>query len=251
MRLDYFPEIDGPQSYVTKDGRRILCKGGSDGGTSTTTQSIPDELKPLATAYANKAIGLSDQGYTPYTGQRYADLTTNQNNAVNMIENRATNGSATLNNAESNLNQMMSGSASNPYLDAAVQKAQNSVTSNFNTAAVNSGSFGNTGTQQQYAQNLSDTASNMYGAAYDADQNRRLQAINSAPTFANQAYTDANQLMTAGQTQQDQNQQALDYGYSQYQDSQNLPYKQLAAMSGVFGSNLGGTSTTTQSGGGK
>ena len=91
----------------------------------------------------------------------------------------------------------------------------------------------------------------MYGNAYDADQARRLQAIQMAPTYGNQAYTDAAQLMGAGQTQQDQAQQGLDYGYSQYQDAQNLPYKQLAAMSGVFNSNLGGTSTTTQSGGGK
>lgn len=225
--------------------------GGGGGGNSTTTQSIPDELKPLASAYASKAINLGNQSYTPYTGQRYADLNDTQNQALKMIENRATNGSSTLNNAESNLNQMISGNQSNPYLDQAVQRAQDSVTSNFNTAAVNSGSFGNTGTQAQYAKNLSDTASTMYGNAYDSDQNRRLQAINSAPTFANQAYTDAAQLASAGQTKQDQAQQNLDYGYSQYQDQQNLPYRQLAAMSGVFNSNLGGTSTTTSDSGGK
>lgn len=225
--------------------------GSGGGGSSTTVQSIPDELKPLATAYTNKAINLANTGYTPYTGQRYADMTGNQNAAIGMIQQRALNGSPTLDNAESNLNGMISGGDTNPYLDSAVQKAQNSVTSNFNTAAVNSGSFGNTGTQEQYAKNLSDTASSMYGAAYDSDQNRQLQAINSAPTFANQAYTDAGQLMNAGQAQQDQAQQNLDYGYSNYQDQQNLPYKQLAAMSGVFGSNLGATSTTTQNGGGK
>jgi len=227
----------------------------SDGGggrdqTSTTTQSIPDELKPLATAYTNKAINLSNTGYDQYNGQRYADMNTIQNDAIGKIQNRADNGSATMNNAENNLNGMISGGATNPYLDKAVQKAQDSVTSNFNTAAVNSGSFGNTGTQAQYAKNLDDTASQMYGAAYDSDRSRQLQAIQTAPTFGNQAYTDAAQLMGAGQTLQDQSQQNLDYGYSQYQDQQNLPYKQLAAMSGVFGSNLGASSTTQSTGGG-
>lgn len=224
---------------------------GGGGGDTKTTQGVPDELKPLATAYANKAIDVGNTGYQGYGGQRYADLNANQNAAIGKIQDRATNGSATMDNAESNLNDMISGGSTNPYLDKAVQKAQDSVTSNFNTAAVNSGSFGNTGTQAQYAKNLDDTATSMYGAAYDADRNRQLQAIQSAPTFGNQAYNDANQLMTAGQTQQDQTQQNLDYGYSQYQDEQNLPYKQLAAMSGVFGSNLGANSTTSSDSGGK
>jgi hypothetical protein len=229
-----------------------MSGGGGSDGTSTTTQSIPDELKPLASAYSSKAIDLGSQSYSPYTGQRYTGLNSNQNQAIQMVKDRATNGSATMDNAESNLNQIISGNESNPYLDTAVQKAQDSVTSNFNTSAINSGSFGNTGTQQQYAQNLNDTATNMYNSAYQQDQDRRLSAINSASTFGNQAYTDASQLAAAGQTQQDQDQQNLDYGYSQYQENQNLPYKQLAAMSGVFGSNLGGTSTTTQnSSGGK
>lgn len=71
-----------------------------------------------------------------------------------------------------------------------------------------------------------------------------------AQQFGNQAYTDAEQMLKAGQTAQDQEQQNLDFNYQQFQEAENLPYKQLAAMSGVFGSGLGGTSTSTQSGGG-
>jgi hypothetical protein len=89
----------------------------------------------------------------------------------------------------------------------------------------------------------------MYGNAYETDRNRQMQAIGMAPQFANQAYTDAGQLMKVGQIKQDQAQQGNDFAYSQYQDEQNLPYKQLAAMSGIFGSYPGGSTTT--SGGGK
>lgn len=254
MMFDYFAEIDGPQSRIGVGGKRILCKGGSGGGggTSTTTQEIPEELKPLATAYTGKAINLSNQGYTPYSGERYADLNSVQNAALASTINRAANGSQTVNNAESALNQMISGT-SNPYLDSMVQRAQDSVKSGFNTAAINSGSFGNSGVQEAYGKALSDTATNMYGNAYAGDRANQLAAIQYAPTIANQAYTDANQLMNAGQTLQDQAQQDLDFDYSQFLEQQNLPYKQLAAMSGVFGSNLGGssTSTTKNSGGGK
>lgn len=86
---------------------------------------------------------------------------------------------------------------------------------------------------------------------YNNWNNSNLNAANLGLQYGSQAYNDASQLMKAGQTMQDQSQQKLDYGYQQYQDAQNLPYKQLAAMSGVFGSGLGGTTTTQSSGGGK
>lgn len=229
-------------------GRRIYGGGGGSGGggSSTTVQNIPDELKPLANAYTNKAIGLSTQNYNPYTQQRYASLNPLQTTGITGIANRALMGSQTMDNAEGNLNQLMGGS-SNPYLGSMVQQAQDSVLSNFNTGAVNSGSFGNSGQQEMLARQLGNVATNMYGNAYNQDRSNQLQAIGMAPTFGNQAYQDAAQLINAGQTLQDQEQQNRDFSYQQFQEEQNLPYKQLAAMAGVFGSNLGGSSTTTSS----
>lgn len=249
---DYF-ECEGPQSFVAAGNRRILCKGGGGGNTtSITTQEIPAELKPLASAYTNKALDLSAAGYTPYAGQRYADLNNTQTAAIGQIQNRALNGSATINNAESNLNGMINGGASNPYLDASVNKALGSVQGRVNSQFGGS-NYGTTAHEETLANALGDTANDMYSGNYQADQSRRLQAISAAPTFGNQAYTDASQLLNAGQIQQDQAQQNMDYGFQNYQDAQNLPYKQLAAMSGVFGSNLGASSSSqgTNSGGGK
>lgn len=233
-----------PRHYDTR-----LYKGGGGGGTSTTVQSIPDELKPLATSYTNQAMELGNQKFQPYTAQRYADLNTTQQLGLGMVQDRALNGSATMNNAESQLNQMMGG-GTNPYLDQMVNKAQASVLGNANQAATRSGSFGNTGIAEMAARQMGDVATSMYGQQYNADQGRRMQAIGMAPTFGNAQYQDAQQLMNAGQVMQDQQQQNLDFNYNQFQDALNLPYKQLAAKAAVFGSNLGGTSTTTQSGGG-
>lgn len=249
---------DDPARYAgdirardTKFGERRTYFGGGGGSEkSTTTQELPAELKPLATAYTNKAIALSKQGYNPYTGDRYADLNGVQNQGLSQTIDRAVNGSQTMDNAEQALNQQIQGGQGNPYLDSMVQRAQDSVKSNFNTSAINSGSFGNSGVQEAYAKQLGDVASQMYGQAYDGDQARQMQAIGMAPQFANQAYTDANALMTAGQVLQDQDQQNKDFDYQQYQEQQNLPYQQLAAMSGVFGSNLGNSASTKTSGGG-
>jgi len=247
-QLEQFGEPFGNSATRTQANKRIYGGGGggSGGGTATTVQNIPEELKPLATAYTTKATGLSNQGYTPYSGQRYATLNPLQTTGITGIANRAMMGSPTVDNAEGELNQMISGT-SNPYLDSMVQQAQDSVRSNFNTSAINSGSFGNSGQQEAYARQLGNVATNMYGNAYQQDRANQMQAIGMAPTFGNLAYQDAAQLMNAGQTMQDQEQQNRDFAYQQFQEEQNLPYKQLAAMAGVFGSNLGGSSTTTSS----
>ena len=230
-------------------GRRIYGGGGGGDSTSTTTPMLPPELQPLANLYTQQATQLANTPWQAYTGQRYADLNATQQAGIGMVQDRALNGSATMNNAEQNLNQFIQGGNTNPYLDSMVQKAQDSVKSNFNTSAVNSGSFGNSGLQQQYVEGLTDVATQMYGNAYNTDQANRMQAIGMAPTFGNAAYQDAGQLLNAGNLQQQQVQNNLDFGYQQYQDEQNTPYKKLQTIGGVVGQAQG--STTTTSGGGK
>lgn len=236
-------------SCTRMDGGRRIYGGGGGGSTSTSTPVIAEEFKPLANLYTQQATQLANTPWQAYGGQRYADLNNTQQAGIGMVQDRALNGSATMNNAEQNLNQFIQGGNTNPYLDQMVQKAQDSVKSNFNTAAVNSGSFGNSGLQQQYAEGLTDVATQMYGNAYNTDQANRMQAIGMAPTFGNAAYQDAGQLLNAGNLQQQQVQNNLDFGYQQYQDAQNEPYKKLQTIGGVVGQAQGSTSTT--SGGGK
>ena len=239
-------------SATRKHGRHIVYGGGGSGGggTSTTSQEIPAELKPLATAYTNKAIDLSNKGYDPYQGQRYSDLNAVQNTGLGMTVNRALQGSQTVNNAEGQLNQQINGT-SNPYLDAMYNTAARNVTNSVNSNFENAGRYGSNSHAGALTQGLGDMAGQMYGGAYQNDRANQMQAIGMAPQFAQQGYQDAGQMMNAGQILQDQSQKNLDFGYQNYQDAQNLPYKQLSAMSGVFGSNLGSNSTTQSSGGGK
>lgn len=241
------PSLAAMPAFV---GDKMRPHKGGGGGSSTTTQSIPRELKPLAKAYAAKAMDLSDDAYNPYRGDRYADLNRNQLTGVSAMADRAMNGSDTIANAEAALNRNIAGGQTNPYLDEMVGRAQDSVRSQFNTGAVNSGSFGNSGLQEQFQKGLGDVATQMYGNAYETDRARQMQSIGMAQQFGNQAYTDAEQLLKAGQVQQDAAQQDSDFAYQQFQEQENLPYKQLAAMSGVFGTNLGSMTTSKQSSGG-
>jgi hypothetical protein len=239
-------------SATRKEGGRFVYGGGGSGGggTQVTKQEIPVELKPLARAYTSKAMDLSEQSYNPYQGQRYEDLNAIQTTGLGMTVDRALQGSQTVNNAEAGLNQMMDGSA-NPYLDAMYNQAAGKVAGSVNSNFAQGGRYGSGAHTGALTEGLGNMATNLYGGAYEADQGRRMQAIGMAPQFAQQDYADMGQLMNAGQIIQDQNQQNRDFGYEQYQEEENLPYKQLAAMSGIFGSNLGGQSTTSGGGGGK
>jgi len=239
----------GESATREEAGRRIYGGGGGGGSSSTTTPMIAPELQPLANLYTQQATQLAATPWQAYTGQRFADMNPTQNLGVGMIQDRALNGSRTMNNAENNLNQIIQGGNTNPYLDQMVNRAQGNVLANANAAAVRSGSFGNSGISEQAAKQMGEVATSMYGNAYAQDQANRMQAIGMAPTFGNAAYQDAGQLLNAGNLQQQQQQQKLDFGYQQFQDAQNNPYKKLQTIGGVVGQSQG--STTTSSGGGK
>ncbi len=229
---------------------------------------------------------MANSPYQGYGGQQVADLSGYQNQAANMIANRAYSGDNTMNGIKNTMNAaLMTGKAatqnpyagSNPYLQQNIDAAMGDITRNYNDAVapglttqmVNSGSFGNTGAQaattnalNDLTKNLANTTSGMRMQDYTNQQNlaeqyaqrndaRFAQMVDAAPTYANQAYTDAGQLMNAGQMYQDNSQQNLDARYQNYLDQQNDPYKKLAAMAGVFGSGLGQQTTTKTSGGGK
>lgn len=201
------------------------------GGSSTVKNNIPGELAPLARAYSDKALQIGNNPFQAYTGQRFAGLSQGQNQAGNFY-------------------QQQMGGGTNPYLDAMVGRAQGNLVDQYNNVlrpqqdalAARSGSFGNSGVdatinqqQKQLMDQLSGISTQMYGGQYNADQTRRFDA--------------AQGLMGYGALQQQANQNPLDFSYQQYQQAQEQPYKNLAAMGAPFGANMGGSSTTTQSNG--
>lgn len=253
------------ECVTRKEAGRLICGGGGGGGKQTTTQTIPNELKPLASAYADRAMQVGNTPFTPYTQQRFASVNPLQQAGMGMTYQRAMNGSPVMDQANQTMMGKLQGGQTNPYLDSLVGKAQSSVAENYNTmikpqmetAMVNSGSFGNSGLQQMQgmqqkaaAQQMSDIATSMYGNAYNTDQANQMQALGMAPTYGNQAYNDAQQLMGIGQFAQNQAQNQLDFNYQQFQDATNQPYKNLQVLGAPFtGVSFGGTSTTTSSGG--
>jgi hypothetical protein len=89
----------GDSATRIEAGRRIMG-GGGGGGSSTSTPEIPAELKPLANLYVQQAKNIAQTPWQGYQGQRFADMNGTQNLGIGMIQNRALNGSQTMNNAE-------------------------------------------------------------------------------------------------------------------------------------------------------
>jgi hypothetical protein len=183
------------------------------GGSSTTTQSIPDELRPLATAYSDKAMDLSNQPYQSYGGQQVAGMNPYQNSATARLGQIFNQGDSSMNAARNTVtNSLNSGNAatqnpygdinnggenqyagSNPYLQQNIDAAMGDITRNYNDAVapglttqmVGSGSFGNTGAQastqnalNDLTKNLGNTASGMRMQDYNAQQGLAENQLN-------------------------------------------------------------------------
>ena len=222
---------------------------GGGGGGQTTTATVDPRFSPLIDYATQAGSRVNDAGFQPYQGQRFEGFNQAQNTGLDMIQNRATQGDPTMQQAQSTLQDTLRGGTTNPYLDAMVNKATMGVAGNLAKINATSGSFGNSGIQEVGARQMGEIASQMYGNAYDQDRSRQMNALQLAPQYGNQAYNDASQLMKAGGQVQDLAQQNRDFGYQQFQDQINNPYKQMAAYGGLLSGQ--GAQKTETTGGGK
>lgn len=250
----------------------------SGGGGQTTTNEIDERFSPLIDYASVAGARVNNAGYQPYGGQRFEGLNQAQNLGIGMIADRAINGDPTMQQANSTIQGVLQDgggvkagtnayAGSNPYLESAIDKAQLGTAGNLAKINATSGSFGNSGIQEVGARQMGEIASNMRMQDYGLQQqlaesglNRdvqtqqinagnKLNALQLAPSYGNQTYADASQLMKAGGQMQDQEQQGKDFNYQQFQDQQNTPYKQLAAYGGLLSGQ--GAQKSTTSGGGK
>lgn len=155
--------------------------------TSKTTTELPTWAQGSARNLLQRGEILSQKEMPVYDGQRSAGLNGYQAQGMNMVQNRALNGSADINAGSSTLQSTLNGQylgrdtgtnaymGDNPYLQGSIDKAAGDITRNYN-AAVNgtdatmarAGAFGGSAWQQSQdansrnlAQGLQDSATNM------------------------------------------------------------------------------------------
>ena len=168
----------------------------SNSSSSGVVQTKPPDYQlPYLQTGLTAAQNLYRQGpQEPYQGGTVAGFAPQQEQAFNMIENRATNGDPTLQAANSYVQNSLNGGFmnNNPYLDQTFNRAamqtQGQLASEFARGGRNIQA-----SQGLRSQQLNDLAGNIYGGAYAQDRQLQQGALNYAQPLGNQAYTDAAQ----------------------------------------------------------
>ena len=247
----------------------VQYKGGGGGGNSQTT----NELDPNVVPYVRDALSEQQKLYNEgapqyYAGQTYLDPNANQTNAMNQIATQAQAGSPVLNNATNLGNQMIQGDflQNNPNFNAVMDTAGRKATDLYNTATQGTmsdvsqaGRYGSdaharlqAGNAGKLSQSLADTAGQYAYQNYATERANQNQAMGQAQNLASNQYYDANQLMNVGNTQAGFNQTALDADIARHDYGQNAQSQHLANYTNaVWGAPSAGSSTTSNSGGGK
>jgi len=181
--------------------------------TNKTTTELPTWAQGSAQQLLRRGEQLSQKEMPVYAGQRSAGLNGYQTQGMNMVQNRALNGSADINAGSGTLQQTMSGQylgrdtgsnqfmggqptgtnaymGDNPYLQGTIDKAAGDITRNYN-AAVNgtdatmarAGAFGGSAWQQSQDANSRNLAQGLQ----DSATAMRMQNYNQSAGLAENA----------------------------------------------------------------
>lgn len=283
--------------------------------TSKTTTSAPEYLQPSILSLVKRSSDLSNRKYQQYNGQQVAPLTQQHNQALGLIQNRATNGSPLMTNATNQTNKTLAGGymgqgayknpyanmntatknsmagVDNKYLNQVINNTNQDVTRAFTNSTMpqtdasfaRSGAFGGSAWQQansennrQMASELAKNTSNLryqdystqqglaenyanrqsqsmqnqqqYGQqyanqqqqAFDAERQRQMSSVGQGQQLSNQSYTDAQNLLGAGDVRRDYSQSMNNIGYQNFMNQQNWPLQNLDILANAIRTSMGG-----------
>ena len=244
-------------------------KGGGGGGNSQTTNELDPNVVPYVKDALSKQQALYNEGAPDYYGpQTYLDPNSQQQQAINMMTANANVNNPMLQNATNLNNSMIQGNylQNNPNFDAVMNTAGRKATDLYNSAtqttngnASMAGRYGSDAharlasqNSNNLAQSLADTAGQYSYQNYANERDNQINAMQNAGQIANNHNIGAQNLMAAGNTQANFNQQALDASIARHDYGQNAQQQHLANYTNaVWGAPGGSTSSTSQSGGGK
>jgi hypothetical protein len=261
----------------------------SIGGTSQTVKSVEKpwkEAEPYLKDIMNEAqeVYRSDQGSKYYPFSTYVPASNQSETALQMIENRAMDGSPLIDQAVDQTQNIMSGSFfggpaqtyltataegenlyGTPYLDRTFNQAADKISDRVNQSAGLNGRVGSGAHQKLLQSQLGNLANDLYGqnyqrerdrqfeaagqlqGAYESDFARRMAAITAAQSLAQVPYQDAQALKGVGAQRELGAQGQLNDLMARYDFEQQAPWSRLGQYNAVLGGmgNLGGTKRQT------
>lgn len=234
-----------------------MSGGSSTPANTTQTTELPKWAQPFSQELLNRGVNLSRKDMPVYSGNRTADLNSMQKGSMQMIQDRARNGSEVINAGQANVMDTLNGkylSQGNPYLSGAIDRASQDVTRNYQGAVNNNdanftraGAFGgsawqqaNEGAQRQLATGLTDVATQMRYQDYGSERANQMSAQQQALAYGQQPYMDAEQLSQAGATQYGYDQQKLTDQMDLFNEQAGAPYKSLDVLANTIRGAVGG-----------
>lgn len=245
--------------------------GKSSGSSSTTTTSEPwSAQKPYLKDIYQQAQGLYNSGgMAPnyYSGDTVAERDPYTQQAIDLQAQRALEGSATVDSANSYVQNLLSGdmltnnpfsSATNPYLDDMVSRAVSQTMTGVSSQFSGAGRYGSGAQAAASADAAGNVATDMYGQAYSSDMDRYASVYNNilnnmtsgaglATSLANQDYVDLAALAESGSANEDYAQQLINADVDKYNYQSTQGLTALQNYMNLIQGNYGGTSTTTGS----
>lgn len=243
--------------------------GGSSAPSTTTTvnkSEPPKYLEPYLIRSADAATNLYNNGggFSYFPGNTVAPFSNQTQQALDLTQQRAVNGSPLDAAAQSNLSGTLSGqylnAESNPYLSGALDAANRSTVRQFKEATMpgiqgsfaKSGRFGSNqyqntvqGAQEALATGLADSNVKAYADQYNQERQRQMQATAIAPDIAAQDYKNIQALLGVGSAYDQQSQDLLNADIARYDFSNNAQRYALDEYINRLSGVGGGYGTTT------
>jgi hypothetical protein len=244
------------RAFQRINGRMTLEGGGSKQSSSpSTTTSIqksepPAFVRPYSTELMERGAALSQTPYSPYQGQKIADIAPETLYGLNMTAERAVNGSPVMNATQQNMAATMNGDYmspdSNPYLKANVNQALGDVQTRVNSQ-FNNANYGTTAHQETLARSLGDQANQLYGANYSNERTNQMRGAMFAPQLAQADYADASALTGVGDAYRSLEQESLNQSLADWTEAQQDPYKKMDTLASTISTASGGYANSSSS----
>lgn len=237
--------------------------GGQSGSTQSqsSNKSLPDWAQPFAVEGLHTAVNATMRGNpaNPYPQQQISPLTSQQNQGLQMAQDRAIAGSPVMNAAKSNLTDTLNGKYLDIGTNPAWQPMAQRITDAYSTgtaaqtdaAAARANAFGGSAYGEQLGYNqrgLGDSLAGAAGQLYNDERNRQMQANLFAPQAAQADYQDAQALLGVGDTYRQYNQDLLNNNYQNKYQQANWPFQRIDMMGNYLNQFTGGAGNATSTG---
>lgn len=232
-------------------GHYVMFGGGSS--TSTTKTDPWSGQQPYLTQAFNSASGLYNNGNTATAPQYYGSSTVQgfnptETGAISGIADTGMNGNNALNSAGDALTNYNNGSmlsASNPYFQQMAQNISSTVTPQIESQFTQGNAMNNPAAAFATSQGLGSAIGNLAYQNYSDQSKNQLTAASLSPTQYNAQLGGQQAALTAGQTQQTQDQSALTDLVNRWNYNQQLPYQQLNQFTNTINGQYGSTGSST------